>query len=103
MNLYWYPAHNDLLIMPADELFQSQVPPLDAAALSIGLSPSRDRRRSVVVKVVMQQSITTAEFLCLKEEIVVHQRQGVEDVEFVLPCIGKECFEWSGDVPVSPE
>jgi hypothetical protein len=32
----------------------------------------------------VQQSIATTELLPLEEEIVVHERQGIEDVKFVL-------------------
>jgi len=51
------------------------VPRIDAAA---------NRRRAVVVQVVMQRAISGAELLFLEEERVIEQREGVEDIEASL-------------------
>ena len=42
------------------------------------------RRRAVVVEVVVQLTVTTAEFQLFQEERIVQESEGVEDVEIEL-------------------
>lgn len=44
----------------------------------------RNGIRIIIIEVVVQLAVAAAELLLLQEQRVVHQRQGVEDVEFVL-------------------
>lgn len=48
------------------------------------IDPSADRLRAIVVEVVMQLSVSGAEFQILQEERVVVEGEGVEDVEVCL-------------------
>lgn len=48
------------------------------------IDTSRDRRRTVVVNIVVELTVTGAELELFKEEGVVVEGEGVEDVEFGL-------------------
>ncbi len=48
------------------------------------IDSSGNRRRSVIVEVVVQRTITRTKLLLLQEKWVVEQRECVEDVKFSL-------------------
>lgn len=48
------------------------------------INASRDGRSAVVVKVVMQRAVASAEALLFKEEWVVEKGESIEDIEVGL-------------------